>query len=59
MVEIYMVLANNIAAIELYNKVHNKEINNYYYLDWSEATIEEIKEVAQWAFEDLNTLHSF
>lgn len=35
------------------------QINNYYYLDWSEATIEEIKEVAQWAFEDLNTLHSF
>ena len=35
------------------------QINNYYYLDWSEATTEEIKEVAQWAFEDLNTHHSF
>lgn len=34
-------------------RVHN-HIDNYFYLDWSEASEEEIKFTAMLAFEDLN-----
>jgi hypothetical protein len=35
------------------------QINNYYSLDWSEATRAQIKRVSLWAFEDLNQNHKF
>jgi hypothetical protein len=35
------------------------EIDNWYNLDWSEATVEEIKFTAMLAFENLNVDHKF
>jgi len=35
------------------------EIDNWYDLDWSEATVEEIAFTAMLAFENLNVTHSF